>query len=214
MIVEQALQVFVFPERVELFLTLTVFLTLLLRDALAIEPAAQHISAHTLALRGASDEQHGQHQGESNHRRGVTGCFPIGPARRPSIQVARAGGTVNPSSTTIATATAIATLFALAGCGPNCQSSCNKLFEETECGIQIPGSSADQSRDACEDMCEDALLVTGSLGSYVPQNGGGIPERLLNETQAAAWMDCIDETECSELGIGNICEPFVPGSGG
>jgi hypothetical protein len=96
-----------------------------------------------------------------------------------------------------------------AGCGPNCQNTCNKIYQPSECNIERAGRSQDQLIDRCLDECEGALDNPGELGSYDPANSRGSADEFVLETdhQAAAWMDCVDATACENLQK-NFCPPI------
>jgi hypothetical protein len=99
----------------------------------------------------------------------------------------------------------------LAGCGPNCQSTCQRIYSTAEdgCGIPIPGRDAEDSISDCVAMCEDALQHPGQLGDYDPntRNTSGEAVTLENEKQAGAWMDCVAEADCRALDDG-YCAPI------
>jgi hypothetical protein len=101
-----------------------------------------------------------------------------------------------------------AAVMALAGCGPNCQNTCNKLYQPSECNVERPGRSADQLINTCRDTCEDALNNPGELGDYNPsqQRGSSTDYDLVTDRQAAAWMDCVAETSCDLFEKG-YCPP-------
>lgn len=107
---------------------------------------------------------------------------------------------------------AVAAALAVAGgsgCSENCQSSCTKIYDE--CKIQIYGVPVEQSQDDCEAQCEEALKQVGEMGSYDPRKRDNPlhPNELLNEKQAAAWMDCVAEATCDELDPSQgICAPI------
>ena len=91
----------------------------------------------------------------------------------------------------------------LTACGPTCQSTCQKLYSEDECYIQRPGYQDDQSGliDNCMNYCQEALDAPGSQGSYDPttRQSSSVSINLANESQAAAWMDCISATSCCNI---------------
>ncbi|MFZ5477828.1 MAG: hypothetical protein ACOZNI_13720 [Myxococcota bacterium] len=105
-------------------------------------------------------------------------------------------------------------LASLIGCGPDCQSSCDKIFGDgpDECNIQLPGHEGATGRQemtsACMSHCEAALARNGEIGDYSPNERSSANDSisLENEKQAAAWMDCVAETECSFLDEG-YCAP-------
>ena len=101
-------------------------------------------------------------------------------------------------------------LFALlVGCGPNCQSTCERIYDDNQCGIAVPGETARESARRCERECEDALKQAGEVGDYnpfEPQTGGASSE-LQNEKQAAIWMDCVEQTPCEDIDDG-FCAPI------
>jgi len=98
-----------------------------------------------------------------------------------------------------------------AGCGPDCQSTCQRIYSTVEggCGIQVPGRTRDESIRSCVTSCEDALVRPGQLGDYDPntRSSNGETVTLENEKQAAAWMDCIQEADCLALDDG-FCAPL------
>ena len=102
----------------------------------------------------------------------------------------------------------VATLTA-PGCGPDCQSSCQKLYSADDggCRLPTPGRDADEAIDDCLDECELAINTPGSLGGYDPYTpSSGTVVELENEKQAAVWMDCIAESDCTRIADGR-CQP-------
>ncbi len=105
-----------------------------------------------------------------------------------------------------------------AGCGPDCRSSCTKLYGNSsdaegvaQCDISVPGKSGDEGRNEliaeCESTCDAAMRQTGDMDGYDPNVKGTSDDiSINNEKQAAAWMDCVAETSCINLGKG-FCEP-------
>lgn len=101
----------------------------------------------------------------------------------------------------------------LVGCGPDCRSSCEKLYGDAagQCNINVASASGDLGAEElvrnCAASCEDAMGKTGELGDYDPNvRGSADSVTLENEVQAAVWMECIDETSCDNLGDG-YCPP-------
>ncbi len=96
-------------------------------------------------------------------------------------------------------------------CGPDCRSTCQRIYSTAEngCGIPIPGREPEASIRDCVDECEDALSTPGVLGDYDPntRNTSGEAVVLENEKQAAAWMDCVDQADCLVLDDG-FCAPI------
>jgi hypothetical protein len=96
-----------------------------------------------------------------------------------------------------------------AACGPDCQSTCQKLYASDDggCSLPTPGRDAAEAVDSCEDECSLAIQQPGNIGSYDPRNpSSGTVTELENEKQAAAWMDCIAETDCTLIADG-LCQP-------
>jgi hypothetical protein len=97
-----------------------------------------------------------------------------------------------------------------AGCGPNCQSTCERLYFEdaANCGVPTPGRDTDEAFRDCINACEEALDAPGELGTYNPDDRQTSGESIIlqNETQAAAWMECVDQTSCEDINAG-YCEP-------
>ncbi len=97
------------------------------------------------------------------------------------------------------------------GCGPNCQSTCDRLYGQTgdDCGITRPGAaSPTKLKNECMNVCEAALDIPGDVGNYNPDEwqGSSSSVTINNDKQAAIWMDCIAETSCDDLEKG-YCAP-------
>ena len=108
-----------------------------------------------------------------------------------------------------------ALLFATA-CGPNCQSTCQRIYGngvndagEEDCSIQRPGRDQGELIDTCMDNCEEALEQPGELGTFDPytRTGSNQSVSLENERQAAEWMECVTETDCQRMQEG-YCAPI------
>ena len=100
-------------------------------------------------------------------------------------------------------------LSQLLACGPDCQSTCNRLYQKDQCSLPTTGSSVDEKVKYCLSECNSALETPGTQGEYNPNNETSSSERpeLTNDQQAAAWMDCIDNTACQNL-ESNFCAPI------
>lgn len=99
----------------------------------------------------------------------------------------------------------------LAGCDKNCQNTCSRIYDASECGVVIPGVTTEALKRDCEAECETALKQAGEMGDYNPYNLRNPMENpvLENERQAAAWMDCVWDAECPELDpASGICAPI------
>ena len=97
----------------------------------------------------------------------------------------------------------------LVACGPDCQSTCNKLYQESECGIERPGTTLTDRLSRCMDECLGAMEKPGELDGYDPlkePENNSEPPTLDNDKQAAVWMDCVLEASC-ELLNKNVCAP-------
>jgi hypothetical protein len=96
----------------------------------------------------------------------------------------------------------------------NCQSTCFRIYDPGECNVSVSGLSEQELKDACVYNCNQALKKAGEMGDYNPYALNNENPPLLNETQAAAWMDCVWEAECSDLEVvGGICKPIGSGKG-
>jgi hypothetical protein len=101
------------------------------------------------------------------------------------------------------------------GCGPNCQSTCNRLYSNgddygiPDCSIERGGTLTERLISDCLTACNDALANTGEVGDYRPDERHGSSTSIIleNELQAAMWMDCIAETSCEDLESG-YCAPI------
>jgi hypothetical protein len=98
------------------------------------------------------------------------------------------------------------------GCDQNCQSTCGRVYDASECGVTVSGVSSNRLRDDCVEACEEALLKTGEMGTYNPyQRANPVnPPELRNERQAAEWMNCVWSSECTEIepSEGGLCAPI------
>lgn len=101
------------------------------------------------------------------------------------------------------------------GCGPDCQSSCERLYGDgappDECGLSLPTHSSSFGRqsiiDDCTLHCERAMDRNGKAGEYDPNGTSNNSDVYLeNEIQAAMWMDCVNEASCEKLEEG-MCAP-------
>lgn len=102
----------------------------------------------------------------------------------------------------------------IAACGDtrSCQNACRRAFREEQCNFQVPGSEPNRLVQRCITECEGALKVNGDLNGYDPDIYESVDRtqrfELENEAQAAAWMDCVIETNCEDINDG-----FCPGGG-
>ncbi|MSQ01357.1 MAG: hypothetical protein EXR71_05605 [Myxococcales bacterium] len=106
----------------------------------------------------------------------------------------------------------LAILATLVGCGPNCRSTCERLYGsgEDECNINVPDFEGEEGANRlvieCQQVCDGAMADAGSVGSYDPNSNADEDVSIANEKQAALWMDCVDGTSCDNLGKG-YCQP-------
>jgi hypothetical protein len=105
-----------------------------------------------------------------------------------------------------------AVALAAVGCDQNCQNTCARLYDPSQCAVQISGVEWTRSRNECQSTCETALTRAGQMGDYNPYNrpDPSNPPELENERQAAAWMECVWSVDCAELDPKTgICAPTV-----
>lgn len=110
-----------------------------------------------------------------------------------------------------------AALF-VAGCGPNCATTCQRLYGEgsqsingeavEDCAIQRAGREQTELTKTCLEACEGALDSPGEVGAFDPYHRAGSNESVTldNERQAALWMECVSDTSCEQLKDG-FCAP-------
>ncbi len=81
--------------------------------------------------------------------------------------------------------------LASVGCGENCQSSCQKIYDPSECGVQIGGVTSTELTRSCISDCQDALANTGPMGDYDPftRRDPLKPKSIYKETLAGACME-------------------------
>jgi hypothetical protein len=98
----------------------------------------------------------------------------------------------------------------LAGCGPDCESTCNTLYQTNECGLQSAGWQQSELLNKCLDECTSALDNPGKIrkdyqpSEYTPSNQDDVT--FTNDEEVALWMDCVSETACDLLADG-YCAP-------
>ena len=99
----------------------------------------------------------------------------------------------------------------LTACGPNCQKTCDQVYNV--CGIDKPGQSKEELILSCVNECNSALQSSGDLDGYQPDSRRSSSESIVldNETQAAAWMDCV--WKHAPDGTPEQCEELDPRSG-
>jgi len=100
-------------------------------------------------------------------------------------------------------------LSQIVACGPDCQSTCNLIYEESQCGIPRPGQSVKDSISRCMEECNSGLKRPGEVGDYSPNEKTPQSEKpsLDNDKQTALWMDCVKNTSCENLEK-NYCAPI------
>ncbi len=118
--------------------------------------------------------------------------------------------------------TASVSLF-IAGCGNDCQSTCNRLYgNKPNCGqssgekgtesyfpgLVTFGQEPEEKKRQCMNECEGAMEKPGEVGDYRPNEytPSDVPVSLENDRQAALWMDCVADTSCENLASG-YCAP-------
>lgn len=128
------------------------------------------------------------------------------PRRIPSVSALLA-----PSRRGSAAVGASALLFVTvgaSGCGPDCQTSCNRMYSQNECDIQRAGIERIELMDTCMDRCELALTKPGEADpDYNPAEkmppSKEVDESIVEtDVEAAMWMDCVAETSCDLLDEG------------
>lgn len=118
---------------------------------------------------------------------------------------------------TRALAFAIAVAAGAAGCGEDCQTACARIYDQAQCGVQIPGQQTQDAQRDCVAGCRQALTRPGDMAGYNPfepvpplsdwedynfRDDG-------NEKQVATWMDCVMGTDCEQLQLSEgICWPI------
>ena len=82
-------------------------------------------------------------------------------------------------------------------CGPDCQTTCEKLYAQGgECDLPpLVMSSGSKIFQRCTETCESALKTHWDAGDYNPQEKTPSSQsiELVNDQQAALWMDCVEE---------------------
>jgi hypothetical protein len=104
---------------------------------------------------------------------------------------------------------------ALAGCGDkSCQNSCRRVYDTSQCAVQVAGATAQVLIEECTVECKNALQTPGGIGTYNPYERAqpGTEEAnftLETEIQAATWMDCVWDLECEQMQLDQgLCWPI------
>ena len=101
-----------------------------------------------------------------------------------------------------------------AGCGPDCQTTCEKLYAKGgECKFTDAGDTTGEEKyQYCLETCNEAIANPGEAGDYDPNVKTPSSESITleNDQQAAMWMDCIEEKSCELLKTsgGRFCAPI------
>ena len=107
-----------------------------------------------------------------------------------------------------------AILVLQSACGPDCQSTCEKLYSRGgECKFTSPGDpDGEKSFSVCSESCEEALATPGDAGDYNPNEKTSSSQSISldNDQQAAMWMDCVAEKSCELIKStgGRFCAPI------
>lgn len=102
----------------------------------------------------------------------------------------------------------------LVGCGPDCESTCNTLYQEAECNLQSAGYQRSELLLQCNDECEKALQNPGDVRpgydpyEYTPTSDDQVT--FTNDSEVALWMECVAETSCDLMGV-NANNEGTPG---
>lgn len=96
----------------------------------------------------------------------------------------------------------------LAACGPTCQSTCRRFYEQEQCDALPEGLPREDAISQCYDICQDALQNTGPAITegdrrfnpelVAPPN---VVSTLETEQEVAAWVDCVwsfSDDECHD----------------
>lgn len=94
------------------------------------------------------------------------------------------------------------TAAALAGCGPTCQSTCQRMYGDGpgECYVSAKQLSRVEAAQRCADACANAMNTPGDAPAfndprYNPSlqytSSVSLTATLENQNHAAAWMDCV-----------------------
>ncbi len=102
----------------------------------------------------------------------------------------------------------------LSGCGENCQNTCQRVYDPSECGVVLPGIEAKELIKDCASQCEFALQRTGEA-RFDPLTTPASDDswKLENESEAAAWIDCVWQLAPGE-GPSKECGNIDPQQGG
>lgn len=115
---------------------------------------------------------------------------------------------IRPNARLLTAAGLLTAVVTTTGCGPDCYSTCGKLYQE-ECNFESPGQTQSELLDTCVETCQAALNTPGEVGDYNPyeKQPGDAAITIENDRQAALWMDCIAESACEKLDEG-YCAPI------
>ena len=90
-----------------------------------------------------------------------------------------------------------------------CIETCDRIYGSSQCALQRPGLTSEESLKLCEEKCTRAFLTSGSAGAYDPyqQTPRSETPALENRGQATVWAECVESTSCEDLEY-NYCAPI------
>lgn len=108
----------------------------------------------------------------------------------------------------------IGAALGLTGCGESCESTCQHVYDPSECGVVLPGVTPKELIQTCVRECNTALQKTGEM-RFDPNQTLGSDDawKLENEQEAAAWIDCV-WSQAPEDGKTPACANIDPAEGG
>lgn len=101
-------------------------------------------------------------------------------------------------------------LLASCGDGPwqaRCVQSCDRLFAPDGCHLGSSDADRSDAHGRCTAQCESVAGEAGEVrAAYTPTQPDESAETYINRAEAELWMDCVEETPCTELDDGG-CPP-------
>lgn len=95
----------------------------------------------------------------------------------------------------------VVTASVAAGCGPTCQDTCRRFYEEDQCNAPPQGIPRDDQIASCLEECNAKLLIPGDAPIPGSKKASLFDPNVLpstevrpvldNEQDVGLWMDCV-----------------------
>ena len=106
----------------------------------------------------------------------------------------------------------------MAGCGPTCQDTCRRFYEQDQCNAPPVGVTREEQIQLCQDECNENLQIPGEAPAPGTERASLFDPNLLprtnikpvltNEQEVGLWMDCVwsfEDVDTCRLEIERSC---------